>query len=205
MWIIGADARGLLFGIGQLLRNAEMNEGIITLTKSVDITTSPEYPIRGHQFGYRNTANSWDAWTVEQFDQHFREQVLFGANCFENIPFQDGPPSVHMKVPREEMNIRLSEICDKYDADYWIWTPATFELHNAEQRQAGVDKHLEFYKKCPRLDGVFFPGGDPGENHPKDVLPFLEDLAKILHKYHPKAGMWISLTGIQQGKDRIFL
>ena len=204
LWIIGADARGVLYGIGKLLRIAKMEEGILQLSEAVDFASSPEYPLRGHQFGYRNTANSWDAWTVEQFGQHFREQILFGANSFEDIPFQDGPPSVHMKIPREEMNIHLSEICNKYDADYWIWAPADIDLKDIKLRQAELDQHEAFYKKCPRLDGVFFPGGDPGENHPADVLPFLEELTSILHKYHPNATMWISLQGFDEEKVKYF-
>ncbi len=204
LWIIGADARGVLYGIGKLLRIAAMEEGKFTLPEAVDLASSPEFPLRGHQFGYRNTANSWDAWTVEQFDQHFREQMLFGANSFENIPFQDGPPSVHMKVSREEMNIRLSEICQKYDAEYWVWTPASFDLKDKKQRAEEVQKHEEFYKACPRLDGVFFPGGDPGDNHPADVLPFLEEITVLLHKYHPNATMWISLQGFEEEKVKYF-
>jgi hypothetical protein len=204
LWIIGADARGILYGIGKLLRIAVMEEGKFNLSEAVDVASSPEFPLRGHQFGYRNTANSWDAWTVEQFEQHFREQILFGANSFEDIPFQDGPPSVHMKIPREEMNIHLSEICNKYDADYWIWAPADIDLKDKKLRQVELDQHEEFYKKCPRLDGVFFPGGDPGENHPADVLPFLEELTSILHKYHPKATMWISLQGFDEEKVKYF-
>lgn len=204
LWIIGADKRGILYGIGKFLRIAEMSEGTLKLPGETDIATAPEYAIRGHQFGYRNTANSWDAWTVEQFDQHFREQMIFGANSFENIPFQDGPPSVHMKIPREEMNVELSRICEKYDADYWIWTPASFDLKDKKLRQEELDKHEAFYKACPRLDGVFFPGGDPGDNHPEDVLPFLEELSALLHKYHPKAGMWISLQGFEREKVEWF-
>lgn len=204
LWIIGADKRGILYGIGKFLRIAEMSEGTLKLPGETDIATASEYTIRGHQFGYRNTANSWDAWTVEQFDQHFREQMIFGANSFENIPFQDGPPSVHMKIPREEMNIELSRICEKYDADYWIWTPASFDLKDKKLRQEELDKHEAFYKACPRLDGVFFPGGDPGDNHPEEVLPFLEELSALLHKYHPKAGMWISLQGFDREKVEWF-
>lgn len=204
LWIIGADKRGILYGIGKFLRIAEMSEGTLKLPRETDIANAPEYAIRGHQFGYRNTANSWDAWTVEQFDQHFREQMIFGANSFENIPFQDGPPSVHMKIPREEMNIELSRICEKYDADYWIWTPASFDLKDKKLRQEELGKHEAFYKACPRLDGVFFPGGDPGDNHPEDVLPFLEELSALLHKYHSKAGMWISLQGFDREKVEWF-
>lgn len=202
LWINGADERGVLYGIGKLLLTAEMKESSVTIPENIDLAISPEYPIRGHQFGYRNTANSWDAWTMEQFDQHFREQVIFGANSFENIPF--GEQSYHMKIPRSEMNIHLSKICKKYDADYWVWTPASFDLKDEELREQALKKHEDFYKDCPRLDNIFFPGGDPGHNHPEDVLPFLEELTNILQKFHPDAGMWISLQGFNEEKVRYF-
>jgi hypothetical protein len=51
---------------------------------------------------------------------------------------------------------------------------------------------------------VFYPGGDPGENHPADVMPFLEEMTTILHKYHPQATMWISLQGFDEEKVKYF-
>ena len=202
LWVIGADARGILYGTGHLLRIAEIKEGVITVPGGIDIASSPEYPLRGHQFGYRNTANSWDAWTVEQFDQHFREHVLFGANSFENIPFTE--QAFHMKYTPREMNIHLSNICDKYDADYWVWTPAAFDLRNEKLRQEMIERHKELYRDTPRLNGVFFPGGDPGSNHPSEVMPFLEELSAILNSYHPEAGIWISLQQFDQEKIEYF-
>jgi len=202
--ISSSDKRGLIFGAGKFLRMLEWEAGLAHVPDEVDITSSPEYAIRGHQFGYRNTANSWDSWTVDQFDQHFREQMLFGANSFENIPFQDPASSVHFKVLPEEMEIHLSEICKKYDADYWVWTPASFDLKNKKLRQEAINRHEAFYAKCPRLDNVFFPGGDPGDNHPSEVIPFLKELSSILHTYHPDAGMWISLQGFNREKAEYF-
>jgi len=204
LWIIGADPRGILYGIGKLLGTSITNDKQILLTANTDIASSPEFSLRGHQFGYRNTANSWDSWTIEQFDQHFREQLLFGANSFENTPFQEKAPSVLMKYPREEMNITLSKICEKYDADYWIWTPADIDLKDKKLRQAELNKHRVLYQQLPRLDGVFFPGGDPGENHPADVMSFLEELASELKRYHPNAGLWISLQGFDEAKVNYF-
>ena len=64
LWIIGADARGILYGIGKLLATSLTKDNQIQLTSGTDIASSPEFPLRGHQFGYRNTANSWDAWTI---------------------------------------------------------------------------------------------------------------------------------------------
>ncbi len=195
LWLIGKDGRGVLFATGQFLRTAELSKNKIQFNKSNEIATSPAYPIRGHQIGYRNTANSWDAWNPAQFETYFRELALFGANSIENIPFHDGPLGPNMKFPRDFMNKKMSEICNNYGLDYWVWTPADVDLADPAIFKAEVEKHGEFYKSCPRLDGVFFPGGDPGSNHPKYVMPFLKEVADALHKYHPKAGMWISLQG----------
>lgn len=204
LWIIGADARGILYGIGKFLRIARFGENSFALSEPVDIISSPEYAIRGHQFGYRQTANSWDAWTIGQFDQHFREQMLFGANSIEGIPFQDHRPDPHMKYPREVMNVEFSKICQKYDLDYWIWAAEEVDLKDEKSRKAELVKYEAFFKACPKFDAVFYPGGDPGENHPKDVMPFLEEMTTILHKYHPQATMWISLQGFDEEKVKYF-
>ena len=204
LWIIGADDRGIIYGIGKLLMTVQTRDKQITLAAGTDVASSPEYSIRGHQFGYRMTANSWDSWTIAQFDQHIREQVLFGANSIEGIPFQDERIDTLMKYPRSVMNVELSKICDKYGADYWVWAAAEVDLKNKKQRQDLLDKYEIFFKECPRFDGVFFPGGDPGDNHPSEVMPFLEDMTAILHKYHPKAGMWISLQGFNKEKVDYF-
>ena len=171
--------------------------GRIVLPLPINTIQSPDYAIRGHQLGYRARANSWDAWTPEQFDQHIRELALFGTNAIENIPFQDDDVSPHFKVSRREMNRALSEICAKYDLQYWVWTPAVFELSDTEQRTAALKKHEQLYADCPRMDGVFFPGGDPGDNHPDDVMPFLEDISKSLLKHHPDARVWVSPQGFR--------
>ena len=204
LWIIGADARGVLYGIGKLLRIAKMEAGKITIANALDLVYSPEYALRGHQFGYRNTANSWDTWTVEQFDQHFREQVIFGANSFENIPFQNSDSSPHFKVDPQKMEVELSKICEKYDADYWVWTPAPHDLSIKNAHQEGLEEQEAFYKRVPRLDGVFVPGGDPGENHPSKLIPYLKGLSKVLKKYHPEAGIWVSLQGFNKEKANYF-
>lgn len=204
LWVIGADKRGILYGIGKLLRIADMRQGQLSISEDTDTSESPEYVLRGHQFGYRNTANSWDAWTVDQFDQHFREQVLFGANSFENIPFQDPESSVHFKIDPQEMEVELSKICAKYDVDYWAWTPAPEDLTVKGAHQKGLAEQEAFYARCPRLNGIFVPGGDPGDNHPSELIPYLEDLSILLKKYHPDAGIWISLQGFNKEKTDYF-
>ncbi|GAB3023094.1 hypothetical protein [Spirosoma pulveris] len=196
IWIIGADARGILYGTGWLLRTLIMDRKRLELAAPANLATAPAYPIRGHQLGYRSTANSYDAWSVAQFDQYIRELAIFGTNAIEGIPFhEEEKPSPHFKLPAPEMRVKMSAICQKYDLDYWVWTPATFALTDAAKRTAELDLHEAFYKACPRLDHIFVPGGDPGDNHPREVMPFLKDLHTRLIKHHPKAKIWLSLQG----------
>ena len=198
VWIQGADPRGVLYGVGALLRNLQWGQETAKLPADLDIATAPVSPIRGHQLGYRATANSWDAWTEAQFDQYIRELALFGTNAIENIPFQDGRKNSMMKYSRQDMNRKLSEICNRYGLDYWVWTPADFDLNNKKLRSEMLDKHETLYRDCQRLDGVFFPAGDPGDNPPELVLPFLEELSERLIAIHPETRIWLSLQRLSR-------
>jgi hypothetical protein len=198
IWIIVNDSRGALFGAGWLLRHLQMEKNQISLALPVAFQTAPSFPIRGHQLGYRNTANTYDAWTPEQYEQYIRELIIFGTNAVEIIPIidqEDATLSVHMKVPPLEMNRHISKICKDYGIDLWAWTPVTIDLKDLEKKNEVLDKHEAFYRETPQIDHIFFPGGDPGHNHPREVLPFLQELHRRLTSYHPKAGMWISLQG----------
>jgi hypothetical protein len=193
VWVLGADPRGALFGVGQLLRRLDWGPGKAGLPASLDIATAPAYPIRGHQLGYRPQANSYDAWDTAQFEQYIRELTFFGVNSIEGIPFQDDRQGPLMKVPRREMNRALSDICSRYGLDYWAWVPADFDLADGALQASFLKRCEQFFKDCKVFTGFFFPGGDPGKNPPELVLPFLEEIWKRLQPVHPQARIWLSL------------
>ncbi len=60
----GNDARGVLFGIGRLLRELRIARGSIQLPDGFAETSAPRYALRGHQLGYRPKSNTYDAWSV---------------------------------------------------------------------------------------------------------------------------------------------
>ena len=62
--VAGNDARGMLFGVGRLLRELHMRRGHIAIAADLNITTAPKYALRGHQLGYRPKTNSYDGWSV---------------------------------------------------------------------------------------------------------------------------------------------
>lgn len=197
VWILSSSPRGALFGAGGLLRKLVMAGGAISLREPLDIVTAPAYPIRGHQLGYRDKANSYDAWTPEAYEQYIRDLIVFGANAVENIPLPIQDPGPHMPLPRMEMNVRISEICQRYDLQHWMWIPASYDLTDGDKKARALAEQEELYRVCPRIDAVFVPGGDPGRNHPQLLLPFMEEAARILNRYHPAAKMWVSLQGFE--------
>jgi hypothetical protein len=188
--------RGLLYAIGALLKRLDYAPGQASLPDGWSENSQPEYPLRGHQLGYRATANSWDAWSVAQFDQYIRDLVLEGSNAIENIPFQDTKPAPLMKLSRRDMHRALSGIAAKYDIEYWVWVPADFDLAEAGKRTQFLQQFEQMVADSARLDGIFVPGGDPGHNAPELVMPLLEDLAR-----RTKAKIWLSLQGFNRERE----
>jgi len=198
--LVQADSpRGYIYAVGHLLRTMTLREGEIRIPETPFVWhETPEYPLRGHQLGYRAAANAYDAWSPEVYEQYIRELALFGINAIEMIPFQDDRPAPLMPVPRRELDLAVSRICAEHDLQFWIWTPAPFDLSDSDARAESIAEHADFYAAAERLDAVFFPGGDPGDNHPDLVMPFLEDIAELLAEHHPEAKIWLSLQGFNE-------
>jgi hypothetical protein len=195
IFVAGSDPRGVFYGIGKLLRTLRMKPGSISAPADLNIITSPRYPIRGHQLGYRPKTNAYDAWTPAQFDQYIRELALFGANSIEIIPprTDDETTSPRMKLAPIEMLIKQSEIIDSYGMDVWIWYPnMAKDYTNPATIREELQEREDIFKKLKRIDAVFVPGGDPGHLHPGILFPWLDKVAVILNKYHPKAKIWVS-------------
>jgi len=199
--IMGADERGLLFGVGKLLRTAAFGKQ----TAAVDPTllhgaTAPKYPLRGHQLGYRPKTNAYDAWDVATWDQYIRDLAMFGTNAIELMPprTDDEPDSPHFPLPPEQMMIEMSRICDEYGLDVWIWYPAMDpDYANPATVESALKEWAHIYQVLPKIDALFVPGGDPGHTEPKAMLAFLEKQKTSLRRYHPKAQMWMSPQGFR--------
>lgn len=197
VFIVGADARGALYGVGKLLRKLYFKEGSIKVDENLSFSSTPRYSLRGVQLGYRPKSNAYDAWTVEQFDQYIRELSIFGANSIEILPprTDDLPRNRLMKLDPLEMMVKLSEIIDSYGLDVWVWYPNMFS--ESEYRKPRiVEKELaereEIFSRLPRVDAVFIPGGDPGFLEADTLFEWAEKVSEVLRRYHPNAKIWLS-------------
>ncbi len=181
--IVGNDARGVLFGVGRLLRELRMAPGQVLLPEALNLASAPKYRIRGHQLGYRPKTNSYDAWDLAQWDRYIRELAIFGTNAIELIPprSDDAADSPHFPLPPLEMMAGMSQICDDYGMDVWIWYPAMDpDYADPKTVEHALAEWAEVFKKLPRIDAVFVPGGDPGHTRPKFLMDLLEKQAENL-------------------------
>lgn len=193
--VLSKNKRGALYGVGKLLRKMEIRKDEVLVPAGLQISSTPAYEIRGHQLGYRPKTNSYDAWSVPQFDQYIRELAIFGANSIEIMPprTDDDFTSRHMQLPAIEMIEAQSKICDDYDLDVWMWYPNLGSDYTSKEAvKVELEERREVFAKVPRLDHLFVPGGDPGDLEPDVLFNWLKTVAIELRKYHPNAKIWIS-------------
>ncbi len=202
--IAGHDERGALYGVGRLLRKMELLNGQVLVPDSLNISSTPVYPIRGHQMGYRPKTNAYDAWDVAQYDRYIRDLVVFGANSIEIMPprTDDDFSSIHMKLPAIKMIAEQSRICKEYGLDVWMWYPNMGKDYNSpDSIQKELDERGNVFGVLPKLDALFVPGGDPGELEPDELFNWLGKVAIVLQKYHPNAKIWVSPQAFKPGKE----
>lgn len=193
--VLGSDARGLLYGLGYLMRKMRWADYQLFLPEGLSRECTPRYAIRGHQMGYRPKTNAYDAWSPEIYDQYIRELALFGANSIELMPpdTDDDPVSIHMKWDKLDMLRRVSASTNSYGMDFWLWYPnMAADYNDPETRKAELDVRREIFSSLPHLDHVFIPGSDPGKLNPQELFAWGKEVAQLLREYHPKAGLWIS-------------
>lgn len=196
--LAGRDDRGVMYAAGRLIRLANYTQGGLAIDLAQPIATAPEVPIRVHQLAYRNTANTYDAWSVETYEQYIRDMVIFGCNGVELInnldpEAKDGPV---MKETMHGMNIKLSALIDSYGIDVWVWSPVMADegedVTTPEGLAVALEKRRAFLKDYPAVDHIFVPGGDDGDAPAEFLIPFMEALSPILTETHPTAKLWLS-------------
>jgi hypothetical protein len=193
--VLGNDARGTLFGVGALLRRLRMERDAVDAPDDLALATAPKYALRGHQLGYRPKTNSYDGWSVPVWEQYMRDLAVFGTNAVELIPprSDDDADSPHFPLPPMQMMVEMSRLADSYGLDVWIWYPAMDKDYSDPKTvEAALQEWGEVFRQLPRIDAVFVPGGDPGHTEPKYLLALLAKETEVLHRYHPKAQMWVS-------------
>ncbi len=207
VFLLAKDNRGILFGLGWLLRKMTWSDGKLFLPRKINILTNPEKPIRGHQLAYRALSNTYDAWSLKDYDQYIRDLAVFGTNTIELVcsARQNPEKQILMKTPPGKMTVQLSRLIHSYGLRVSIWSDVAEAPYSTP---AAIKKALtireKWFRTIPYIDDWFVPGGDPGNQRLSDLWNFLSKMAPILHKYHPRANIWVSNQGFDDAKNRAF-
>ena len=193
--VAGNDARGVLFGVGRLLRALDYGRERVALATALNVASAPRYGLRGHQFGYRPKTNSYDGWTVAMSEQYLREIVAYGANAIEIIPprSDDAADSPHFNLSpmRDDRAVTAGAGVWHRTLDIRHWIP-TMRIRPKWTLHC---RSGEVLRQLPKVDAVFIPGGDPGHTPPKHLFPMMEKQARQLRQYHSQARVWMSPQG----------
>lgn len=202
--ITGVDDRGVLFGVGFLLRHLALERGSATPVGGIAALSTEQSPVvtvRGHQLGYRPKNNTFDGWSAAQFEQYIRDLAVFGTNTIELIPPRSddaaqGPLYTLQPLP---MMQAISATLQRYGLDCSIWYPAL----DKDYTDPAIVNHAvaewsAVFRALPRVDAVLVPGGDPGHTAPGPLFGLLEREAAALRQSHPGAQMWVSPQSFSQ-------
>lgn len=190
--------RGLIFASGLFLRKITVKNNAITLIEDISGNYSPDKSIRGHQLGYRQTSNTYEAWDIEDYKRCYLDIMYFGANTCEHIPYENAHSdrSEIMKYDEQELLCEAAKEAAKLGLKVSLWYP------NCESSiEEALSNRETLFSSCEHIDYVFPPGGDPGNLLPTELMTRCREIRKILKNHHPEAEMWPSAQQPHQYPD----
>lgn len=201
----GIDERGCLYAIGELLRKTDFKATTISISDSLNVRTAPAFEIRGTQYGQSHIAKSMAKvrpWTDEETQRVILDYALAGANIFstEPGPMYDFIKSYGLMTLNEFNPNSAPEVTDpKLFGTESIGRPGYVCLSVPEAREHMLKKCEERFSKEVPFDLIQFKGGDGGgcecdrcKPYGKPFITLSEELAKIIHKYHPTTRLYFT-------------
>lgn len=213
----GTDSRGVLYAAGELLRQLVLQETSITAPEHFDLRTAPAFEVRGTQFGQGGIMLQMTgarAWTQKDIEAAILQYALAGANTFEVSESLSADDPVYCFLK----SLGLKTLTH-YGPNTGSGPP---EWHAAESigrvgylcpsvpeaREALLRRCEEVFRNSPPFDYVRFPGGDGGgcecdrcKPYGKTFILLCEDLAGIIHKYHPQTEIFFTNQKFDNADD----
>jgi len=175
VYVVGRDDKGVVFGVGRLIRLLYLTANHIHLANDVQISTAPADPTRAHQI-IRSTQCedgfvNWRDAAEEQ--QNARDLILFGTNGFEARSPED-----------------IDEYLEELDIDlYFIVTCQDI----IDSNKLSDDEIRKLYTDIVGIDHITTYGGDAsGSRPPAGVFPQMERFIPLVQESHPGVKWWYS-------------
>jgi len=214
----GIDQRGCLYAVGEILRQAVIRNGKMHFPDHLEICTAPAFEVRGTQVGQSDVSINIAKvrpWTDKDVQRAAMDYALAGANTFQvskgltttflksyGLMSQKdfGPNTAGGKVPKEwegkESIGREGYICPSVPA------ARHYMIDQCEKEFSGPESY----------DFVKFFGGDGGGCECDRCKPYgftfimlCEDLAAVIHKYHPETRIYFTNQKFDNADDLAIL
>ena len=145
---------------------------------------SARWGTRGHQYSMTHHPSMFRTWS--EFESYSHDLQVFGTNTIEGAHIQEATTesTVATRLGRLPVSslVEFSSSLSRLNMSVSFWWPDTLS------NMSDLSELREIFSKSPRIDSLFFPGGDGG------TLDWhvIGTTAKILRLYHPEAGVWVS-------------
>lgn len=189
--------RGLIYGIGYILRKCETVDGSLVLGKNISGEYTPALKIRGHGIGYTDMSNTYEAWDRETLRRYILDLMFFGLNTVETS-FAGGEKRTRlMKYSFPEAMKIVSECCLELDADLMIW----YALSKNKTADETVAELETLFADAPKVNSLFLPGGDPGDMQAEDFITKCIQIKNKLKRIYPDVQLWPSAQAPHEFPD----
>ena len=200
----GIDVRGCLYAVGEILRQMTFTEKGVEVPDDLDVRTAPAFEIRGTQFGQSGAARELAKvrlWTEAETQRVILDYALAGANIFDvgdEAMFDFLKSYGLMTLGTDYPNSAHGDIPEAWQAAESIGRTGYVCPSVPEARAYLLEQCEKRYSTSPHYDLVELKGGDGGgcecdrcDPYGKVFIHLCEDMAKIIHRYHPDTRIYI--------------
>jgi Domain of unknown function (DUF4838) len=202
-----ADSRGVLYAAGEILRRMDARPDGIEFPVPLDFRTAPAFEIRGTQFGQSAVAlekGKVRRWTLQEKQRKIEDYVLAGLNTIQTglLPADD-------PIYKFVHSMGLKTLAH-YGPNVGNGPPEWQALESIGRkgylcpsvpaaRQALLAAGDKAFRNAAPVDYIRMAGGDGGGCECDRCRPYggtfvrlCEDLARIVHRYHPESQIFIT-------------
>lgn len=221
--LAAVDNRGLLYGVGELLRNFNYRINTVEIDP-IHLLTAPAFEVRGTQFGQTHVALSKRLirpWTRDDRERAILELALAGANTFlldkdqktlkENVDFLKSFGLMVCSSYSPNM-APTNDFPETWKAAESIGRPNFLCPSVPEAWQFLLDACEKNFKNSPSFDFIQLKGGDGGGCECERCRPYgnvfihlSEKMAEIIHRYHPQTRIYFTNQKFDNESDKAIL
>lgn len=208
----GADARGVLYAVGELLRQMHHDGAAAELPPDLDLRTAPAFEVRGTEFGQSHVARNRAQvrpWTREETERAILDYALAGANVFSDngdyFAFLDS----YGLMAQGGFGANTGSGPPEWEASESIGRTGYVCLSVPEAVEAQLERFRAFTRNAPPFAFLKFHGGDGGGCECDRCKPYgltfihvVERMAAIWHARHPDTRIYFTNQKFDNDDDR---